>query len=62
MSDVAIIDLEAYSPNADFENPRRMASGVVYLLVNGGLAIDGGKATDTLSGVTVHRQELDCSN
>ncbi len=60
-ADIAIIDPQRFRPLADFENPRRMSSGVDYLLVNGRLAIDGGVLNDPVHGEVLDRQNLDCA-
>ena len=33
-ADIAVIDLDEFSPQADFQNPERLATGVEHLLVN----------------------------
>ena len=35
MADIAIIDADAFEPNASYERPTELASGVVELLING---------------------------
>jgi len=59
-ADVAVIDLEAFRPVADFENPTALATGVRHLLVNGRLAIADGQATAERAGEIIHFQNLEC--
>lgn len=49
-ADIVIFDPDEFAPVADFVNPRELSVGVKYLLVNGGLAIDGGELTGELFG------------
>ncbi len=59
-ADIGILDLATYEPQADFENPARLATGVTYLLVNGELAISDRVLTEAMSGQVIDRQNLDC--
>jgi len=61
-ADIAVLDLDNYRPLADFENPTRLSTGVTWLLVDGGLAIDGGKLTGELKGEVIDRQHLQCGD
>jgi N-acyl-D-amino-acid deacylase len=49
-ADVVVLDPAAYRPKADYLHPTVLAEGVVYLWVNGKLAVDAGQMTDALSG------------
>ncbi len=49
-ADIGIIDLERYGPRASFESWNVLSEGVEYLLVNGEIAIDGGKLEADNSG------------
>jgi N-acyl-D-amino-acid deacylase len=49
-ADVLVLDPNAYRPRADYLHPNVLSEGVLYLWINGALAVDAGKMTDTLSG------------
>lgn len=49
-ADILIFDTEKYAPNADFKSWNKLSSGVIYLLVNGQLAIDQETYTGALAG------------
>ena len=49
-ADIVIFDPDEFGPVADFVNPRELSVGVKYLLVNGGLVIDGSELTGELFG------------
>ncbi len=49
-ADVVVFNPAAYRPKADYINPEVLTEGVRTLLVNGAVAIDGGKATGTAAG------------
>jgi N-acyl-D-amino-acid deacylase len=49
-ADVVVFDPAGYRPKADYVNPERLSEGVSTLLVNGTLAIDGGKPTGAAAG------------
>ncbi|MGI9202703.1 MAG: N-acyl-D-amino-acid deacylase family protein [Woeseiaceae bacterium] len=59
-ADIAIIDLATYEPQADFENPSRLATGVTNVLVNGKLAIGERELQQVMSGQVIDRQNLNC--
>ena len=61
-ADIAILDLAAYRPVADFENPTRLSTGVTHLFVNGEPAIADGQYTGVLAGTVINRLELECSD
>jgi N-acyl-D-aspartate/D-glutamate deacylase len=49
-ADVVVLDERAVVENATYEEPRRLASGVSYLAVNGTLVLDGGRHTGATPG------------
>ena len=49
-ADIVMFDPDEFAPRADFVNPRVLSVGVKYLIVNGGVSIDGGTLSDTLYG------------
>jgi N-acyl-D-aspartate/D-glutamate deacylase len=49
-ADIVVFDPMKYAPKADFIHWDRLSEGVNYLVVNGKLAVDGGKMTGVLSG------------
>ena len=58
MADVAIWSPLGYSPNATYEQPEVLASGVSHLIVNGEFAIDDGQRTKQRPGRVLSR---DCA-
>jgi N-acyl-D-amino-acid deacylase len=49
-ADVVVFDPQTITDRATFENPNQLSVGMQYVLVNGVLVIDGGKATNALPG------------
>lgn len=49
-ADVVVFDPSAIQDHATFERPQQLATGVEYVLVNGGLALDEGRATGKPTG------------
>ena len=49
-ADVIAFDSTAFRDRATYESPNELATGMRYVIVNGRLAIDGGKATTVLAG------------
>jgi N-acyl-D-aspartate/D-glutamate deacylase len=49
-ADVVLLDAETYRDLATYDKPHTYATGVVCLWVNGKLAVDGGKFTESLGG------------
>jgi N-acyl-D-amino-acid deacylase len=45
-----VLDPEGYRPRADYLHPAVLSEGVLYLWVNGALAVDARRMTDALSG------------
>ena len=54
-ADIAVINLKKLASHATFEDARHYSEGVEYLLVNGVLVIDNGKATDQRAGKLLRR-------
>jgi N-acyl-D-amino-acid deacylase len=49
-ADVVVFDPKTIRARSTYEQPKLLATGVVYLLVNGQLAIDGGELTNAHAG------------
>lgn len=49
-ADVLIFDAERIRDAATYTSPHQLAEGMMYILVNGELAMDGGRFTDRLAG------------
>lgn len=49
-ADIAIIAPAEFVPRADYESPENLSAGVVYLFVNGALAIENATTTGVLEG------------
>jgi len=49
-ADIVVFDAKTFRDTATFDQPHQYATGVRYLFVNGRLAIDDGKRTETLPG------------
>lgn len=49
-ADVVVFDPDGYRPKADYLHPELLTEGVQTLLVNGTLAVDGGKPTGAAAG------------
>jgi N-acyl-D-amino-acid deacylase len=58
-ADLVVFDLDRVNDPATYDDPHRVAEGMVYVLVNGQFAIDGGKPADVRSGRVLHRQSPD---
>jgi N-acyl-D-amino-acid deacylase len=50
-ADVVVIDRANYKPMADYLAPRVLSTGVVDVVVNGKMAIEGGKPTGVFAGL-----------
>ena len=50
IADIVVFDLERLRDLATFQDPHHYCEGMVYVLVNGELAIDGGEFTDVMGG------------
>lgn len=49
-ADIVLFDPERIADQATYDNPEVLAAGMNYVLVNGKVAIDGGKFTNTFAG------------
>lgn len=54
-ADIAVFDAAAIASHCDVQNPRRYASGIAHVLVNGGLAMHDGQRTDVDSGIVIRQ-------
>lgn len=54
-ADVAVLDMDRFRDRADFADPHQYADGVEFLLVNGVLAIERGRATGHSGGRGLRR-------
>jgi N-acyl-D-aspartate/D-glutamate deacylase len=45
-----VFDLETITDKATYSDPHQLSEGMVYVLVNGELAIDGGAFTGVMAG------------
>jgi N-acyl-D-aspartate/D-glutamate deacylase len=50
VADIVVFDPKTFRDRATFDQPHQVATGVVYLFVNGRLAIDNSRFTGTLAG------------
>jgi|SRR5690625_407282 len=55
IADIVVFDLEALHDPADFQDPHQLAEGVIHLLVNGRIAVEGGEFTSELGGQVLSR-------
>lgn len=49
-ADVAVFDPKSFAPQATYEQPERLAVGMVSVIINGQLALENGKITGALAG------------
>ncbi|MFI2202191.1 amidohydrolase family protein [Streptomyces sp. NPDC020192] len=54
-ADLVLFDPETVAPGATFAEPRRLPTGIPYVLVDGRFVIEDGKRTDVLAGRAVRR-------
>lgn len=54
-ADVVVFDPNRYRPRADYVNPTILTEGVQTLLVNGAVAVDGGKPTGVAAGRAIRK-------
>jgi len=54
-ADVVVFDLAKVRDKATYTEPHQLSEGMVYVLVNGKLAVDGGKVTDARGGRVLKR-------
>lgn len=55
-ADIVVFDLERLHDPATFDDPHQLAEGMVHVLVNGELAMDGGEFTGGLHGRILRRR------
>ncbi len=55
-ADVVVFDLENLRDTATYQQPHQLAEGMVYVIVNGELAIDGGQFTGVLAGKVLKKR------
>ncbi len=49
-ADITVFDADAIASHCDVQNPRRYATGIAHVLVNGGIAMRDGERTDADTG------------
>lgn len=54
-ADVVVLDSTRLTDRSTYEAPEELAEGVVFVLVNGRVAVDGGKPNGTLAGRALAR-------
>lgn len=54
LANVVVFDAERFTDRATWLEPQRYAEGVMYLLVNGKVTVDGGKQTEARAGRVIH--------
>jgi N-acyl-D-aspartate/D-glutamate deacylase len=54
-ADLAVFALDQVDDPATFQSPHQLAEGMVHVLVNGRLAVQGGELTGTRAGTTLSR-------
>ncbi|HVS15837.1 MAG TPA: amidohydrolase family protein [Thermoanaerobaculia bacterium] len=59
LADVVVFDLERLRDVASYEDPHRLSEGVVWVLVNGEVAVAEGKATGVMAGQVLRRARGD---
>jgi N-acyl-D-amino-acid deacylase len=57
-ADVLLIDPMSVADQADYDSPRRVATGIDDVFVNGQHVLEGGRLTGTLSGLGLRRSAL----
>ncbi len=55
-ADVVVFDLDRVRDLATFQEPHQLSEGMVYVLVNGRLAVDGGEFTDIRAGRVLNQR------
>jgi N-acyl-D-aspartate/D-glutamate deacylase len=55
-ADIVVFDLERVRDRATYQRPHQLADGMVYVLVNGGLAVEDGRPTGDLHGRVLSRR------
>ncbi|QTE00578.1 N-acyl-D-amino-acid deacylase family protein [Streptomyces cyanogenus] len=57
-ADLVLFDPRTVAPGAGFAEPRRLPTGIPYVLVDGRFVIEDGRRTDALAGRSVRRTPL----
>ena len=57
VADIVVFDIERLRDLATFQDPHHYCEGMVFVLVNGRLAIDGGEFTDVMAGKVLSKVE-----
>ena len=57
MADVVVFDPARVRDRATYTRPHQLAGGMVYVLVNGTVAIDGGRITGARGGRVLSRAD-----
>lgn len=55
-ADLVVFDLDRVRDVATYNDPHRLAEGMVYVVVNGRLAVDGGRSTGAMAGTVLQRR------
>ena len=55
-ADITIFDPETIIDKATFEKPHQYSEGILFVLVNGGLAVDNGEFKDIKSGKVLRKK------
>ena len=58
-ADLAVLDLELLRDTATYEDPHRLAQGVVHVLVNGRIAVESERPTGERAGRVLSRNRVD---
>jgi N-acyl-D-aspartate/D-glutamate deacylase len=61
-ADIIVLDLERFTPLANFENPTLLSTGVIHAMVNGKQVITHEQFTEELPGVVINRQKINCED
>jgi N-acyl-D-aspartate/D-glutamate deacylase len=61
VADIAIIDAEHFVPEASYEHPTELSTGVDHLLVNGLIAIRDGEYQNTRAGLILRGKPSSCT-
>ncbi len=56
IADIAVFDPATIVDRATYEQPTRLAEGMIYVLVNGVFAVDGGRVTGKLAGRALRKE------
>ena len=55
LADVIVFDPATVAERATYEHPDRLAEGMRWVIVNGKVAVDDGKATGVMAGRGIRR-------